>query len=119
MLQAITPMLRTRALASTIDFYVSVLGFTLNAGGDADGWAIVSRDGFEIVVARPNDHEPFERPTFTGSLYLRVDDVDTEWNRIAQLARVCYPIETFDYGMREFAIYDVNGYLIQVGQEIE
>jgi catechol 2,3-dioxygenase-like lactoylglutathione lyase family enzyme len=111
-------MLRTRDLKSTIDFYVGVLGFTLNAGGDVDGWAMVSRDGLEIMVARPNDHEPFERPAFTGSLYLRVDEVDAEWNRLATAAPVCYPIETFDYGMREFAIYDVNGYLIQVGQEV-
>jgi len=30
--------------------------------------------------------------------------------------RVCYPIENFAYGMREFAIYDNNGYLLQFGE---
>lgn len=29
-----------------------------------------------------------------------------------------YPVEDFGYGMREFAIYDNNGYLLQFGQEI-
>ena len=33
-------------------------------------------------------------------------------------AEVVYPIEDFDYGMREFAIRDNNGYLLQFGQEI-
>jgi hypothetical protein len=33
--------------------------------------------------------------------------------------KVCYPIENFEYGMREFAIYDNNGYLLQLGQEIQ
>lgn len=26
-------------------------------------------------------------------------------------------IENFDYGMREFAVYDNNGYLLRFGQE--
>jgi hypothetical protein len=32
--------------------------------------------------------------------------------------KVCYPIETFGYGMREFAIFDNNGYLLQFGQPV-
>jgi len=28
---------------------------------------------------------------------------------------VVYPIESFDYGMREFAIRDNNGYILQFG----
>jgi len=31
---------------------------------------------------------------------------------------VCYGIENFHYGMREFAIYDNNGYLLQFGQDV-
>jgi len=38
------------------------------------------------------------------------------WRRVEGRARVCYPIETFEYGMREFAVYDNNGYLVQIGQ---
>ena len=30
----------------------------------------------------------------------------------------CYPIEDFHYGMREFAIFDNNGYLLQFGQPL-
>jgi hypothetical protein len=30
--------------------------------------------------------------------------------------RVAYPLEDFHYGMREFAIYDNNGYMLQFGQ---
>jgi uncharacterized glyoxalase superfamily protein PhnB len=32
---------------------------------------------------------------------------------------VVYPLEDFDYGMREFAIRDNNGYVLQFGQEIQ
>ena len=57
-------------------------------------------------------------PAFTGSLYLRCDDVDGWWLRLKERARVCYPIEDFAYGMREFAIYDSNGFLLQFGQKM-
>jgi hypothetical protein len=42
--------------------------------------------------------------------------VDGLWQRLKDRARVCYPIENFEYGMRELAIYDNNGYLLQFGQ---
>jgi len=32
-------------------------------------------------------------------------------------ARVCSGIEKFESGMREFAVYDNNGYLPQFGQQ--
>lgn len=68
------------------------------------------------MLSSLNAHEGDERAAFTGSLYLRCDDVDAWWLRLRDVARVCYPIETFDYGMREFGIYDNNGYLLQFGQ---
>jgi hypothetical protein len=49
----------------------------------------------------------------------RCDDVDAMWRQVKDQAKVCYPIEDCEYGMREFAIYDDNGYLLQFGQEIE
>lgn len=29
-----------------------------------------------------------------------------------------YPIENFNYGMREFVIYDNNGYVLQFGEAV-
>lgn len=63
-----------------------------------------------------NAHEGDEAAPFTGSLYLRCDDVDAWWDRLRDIAPVCYPIKNFDYGMREFAVRDPNGFLLQFGQ---
>ena len=65
-----------------------------------------------------NAHEGDVAARFTGSLYLRCDDVDAWWERLKDSTRVCYPIEDFAYGVREFGIYDGNGYLIQFGQRL-
>ncbi len=62
-----------------------------------------------------NDHEGDVAPAFTGSLYIEVADVDALWDTVPDHARIWYTSETFDYGMREFAVYDNNGYLLQFG----
>ena len=53
----------------------------------------------------------------TGSLYIYPDNVDEVWELLKDKAIIEYPIENFDYGIREFAIRDCNGYLVQFGHE--
>jgi catechol 2,3-dioxygenase-like lactoylglutathione lyase family enzyme len=117
-LKNLRPMLWTSDLKGSIDFYTTVLGFRCDEFNDDWGWASLSRDDVEIMFARPNEHEPFDCAKFTGSFYINTDEVDALWEQLKDRVKVCYGIENFDYGMREFAIYDNNGYLIQFGQEI-
>lgn len=116
MLKGIAPILTTENLAETIEFYTKVLGFICDVHDQHNGWASVSRDNVTIMFGAPNAHIPFEKPEFTGSLYMYTDDVDSEWEKIYQNITVCYPPDTFDYGMREFGFYDNNGYLLKYGQ---
>lgn len=115
--ERLTPMLRTQDLTATIDFYVHLLGFQCRAR--SDDWATLARDGVELMVATPNQHLPFAAPAFSGSLYFHVADVAALWLSLKSRAEVCYPLEDFDYGMREFAIFDNNGYLLQFGTSIQ
>lgn len=117
-IEKLIPMLYTREMKETVDFYVNVLGFTCNNYQPGDGWASLQLDEVEIMLALPNEHIPFEKPTFTGSFYFRTNNVDELWQKLRTGTKVCYELENFEYGMREFAIYDNNGYLLQFGQEI-
>jgi uncharacterized glyoxalase superfamily protein PhnB len=117
-LQELTPMLYTTNLKESVEFYTKLLGFQCDAKSEDWGWASVKRDSVAIMLALPNAHITFDKPAFTGSLYLYSDDVDTLWQQVQDKAKICYPIENFEYGMRKFAIYDNNGYLLQFGQEI-
>jgi catechol 2,3-dioxygenase-like lactoylglutathione lyase family enzyme len=116
-LQHLTPMLRTADLKASLEFYTTILGFTCDGSSDEWGWTSVKRDDVCIMFALPDPGEPFARPVFTGSLYIHASDVDALWTRLKDVVRVCYPIADFEYGMREFGIYDNNGYLLQFGQE--
>lgn len=117
-LTGLRPILWTNEMEETIDFYTTILGFTCGERNDDWGWAALQKDGVEIMIARPNAHTPFDKPVFTGSFYLNTDHVDEWWEDLKGKTRVCYAIENFDWGMREFAVYDNNGYLLQFGQEI-
>lgn len=118
-LQKITPMLWVDDVRATIDYYVSTLGFDEANYNEAWGWGVIEKHKVTIMLAKPNAHTPYEKPMFTGSLYLQTDDVEAWWNYLKDRANVFYPIEDFEYGMREFAIKDCNGYILQFGQDIK
>ena len=112
-------MLWTENIQETIDFYTNNLGFVCGERNDDWGWAAMHKDNVEIMIAKPNAHTSFEKPVFTGSLYINTDHVDELWEQLKDKTKVCYAIDNFDWKMREFAIYDNNGYILQFGQEIK
>lgn len=117
MLQALVPMLRVPDVPAAAAWYSDMLGFTSCTDG-SDGWALLERDGIELMLSAFNAQEGDAASRFTGSLYLHCDDVDDWWLRLKERVRICYPIEDFAYGMREFAIYDSDGFLIRFGQSL-
>jgi uncharacterized glyoxalase superfamily protein PhnB len=117
-INAPAPMLYTEKLQETVEFYTGVLGFECPNFAEEWGWAAVNHGEIELMFSLPNAHLPFEKPVFTGSFYFRVENADELWEKVKDKAIVSYPIEDFPYGMREFAVYDNNGYLLQFGHEI-
>jgi len=117
-LLALTPMLNTWDIQASIAFYTEVIGFECENVSEAHGWASLTRDNVSIMLTRPNQHMGHTAPVLTGSLYIKTDDVDGCWEKIKDKTQVCYPIEDFDYGMREFGVFDNNGYLLQFGQAL-
>ena len=115
-LNKLIPIIYTGNVQDTLDFYLGNLGFICTAR--TAEWASLSFDSVELMVSKPNDHFPFEGPNFTGSFYFNTNSVAEIWWRVKDKLRICYPIEDFVYGMREFAVFDNNGYLLQFGQSI-
>lgn len=112
------PILWTKDIEGTIAFYQDILHFKLLTYDLTLGWAALSYGNIEIMLSLPNSHFAFTKANFTGSLYFEVSHVDEIWNELKNKIEICYPIEDFEYGMREFAIYDNNGYILQFGTEL-
>jgi uncharacterized glyoxalase superfamily protein PhnB len=109
----------TAELEATIEFYTNILGFNLEELNQERGLCNLTKDKVSIIFAMPNQKIPFDGPKFTGSLYINIEEVDTLWAKLQDKAIILYPIEDFEYGMREFAILDNNGYVLQFGKEID
>lgn len=116
---AVRPILWTENMDDTIGFYTQVLGFTLLGRNDDWNWASLRKDEVHIMLSQPNEHEKSEKIGFSGSFYFNVDQVDELWEDLKTKAKICYEIETFEWEMREFAIYDNNGYILQFGQPVD
>ena len=117
--EPIVPLIWTHHLNETVAFYTEKLGFHLGNYSEEWGWATLHRDACELMVSRPTAQTRFEHPFFTGTFYIKTDDVGAFWDHVKDSVKVAYPMEDFDWGMREFAIYDNNHYILQFGQELE
>ncbi len=118
-LDYLTPMLWTNDIKASIDFYQNFLGFELDNYNEGWGWCHMHKDKV-CVMFTTNEHAPNrESLKFTGSFYIYTKDVDELWNELKTKATVCYEPANFAHNMREFGIYDNNGYLLQFGRELE
>ncbi len=120
-IKRMTVSFETNDLPATLRFYQDYLGFSVSGKWPEENpvWAELQNAEHAIMFSERNAHSQHAEMVFTGSLYFNCDEVDAMWERLREVARVEYPIDDFDYGMREFAIYDPNGYLLRFGREIE
>lgn len=116
MIQSLAPTLYTTEFNATLQFYCERLGFTCTAIEEEWQWACLKWGNAEIIISKPNDATPFVKPQFTGSFYLRTEALEELWQRLKNTVKISYPLEHVEYGMREFGIYDNNGYLLQFGE---
>jgi uncharacterized glyoxalase superfamily protein PhnB len=115
---SLTPILYSKHLEDTIDFYEKRLGFNCLSFKPDLGWVCLGLDNIEIIYSKPNEKLFFEKSIFTGSFYFNIQNVEEFWNEIKNNVSICYPLEEFNYDMKEFAIYDNNGYILQFGQDL-
>lgn len=119
MIKKVSPILWTQKLEETVEFYTHILLFECDAMDLKSGWAKLRKGEASIMLSLPDERLPFYKTNFTGSLYLHTNNVVSEWELVKDLAQIHYPLEKFNHGVWEFAIYDNNGYIIQFGQSID
>lgn len=126
-LKKLRPILWTKDLQQTIHFYTDILGFTCR--NQYPDWAALTKDDIEIMLSVPTapnedfiDTEQqngfFSAPNFSGSIYMNIDGVDEYFEKIKDKVKIKYGVENMEWGMREFSIYDNNGYELVFGQEM-
>ena len=115
-------MLETDHIENTRKFYIDVLGFTELGRFESEGkltWISLKRDQVVIMFSSRFDATKDQPVGMSGSLYIYPDDVTLLWSQLKNIVEIAWELQDFHYGMREFAIFDNNGYRLIFGQEIE
>jgi catechol 2,3-dioxygenase-like lactoylglutathione lyase family enzyme len=117
----VAPILPSTDLAATSAFYAR-LGFE-QAGLWPEEYLIVMRDEIGLHFFLSRDHEP---ATSDHGCYLYVDDADAlfaEYSALglqdAGIPRLHGAPEDPDYGLREFAVVDLDGNLLRIGSFLQ
>ena len=117
-----TTNLMVESVDKAIAFYVEVLGFSvvvsLPGKNDELQFAILSKDELILMVQEKSNlieeypvlATPEVRPSV--SLYIAVDNFDALYGEIKSKYPINTELHTSFYGAREFAVTDVDGYVL-------
>ena len=113
----IVPSLMVRDLDESLDFYVEKLGFEVTGRYPDVGepnWAEVRRDGviLQFFTADSLPEGFTGTPGLTGTLYFYPESVIKLAGELRGKVLFEWGPEVMDYGQREFALRDPDGYFL-------
>ena len=123
----VTPNLIVSSVDRSLAFYTDVLGF-------ARGMTVPEQPPFVFASVASGPVEIFfndpatvakESPQLAGlamgggnTMFIEVDGIDALHDRLKDRVTVVMPLVTQWYGLREFAIIDLDGYVITFAQRV-
>ena len=111
----VLPCLLVSDMRRSLDFYLEVLGFTQTGYYPIESEPIrteVRRDDVAIILYTEPTRVAIEPPAFTGALYVFPESIDTLADELRGKVPFAWGPEDTDFGMREFAIRDPDGYTL-------
>jgi len=117
--KGIMPVLKVADLERAVSFYTNILGFTVcwKAPNDGGGENCMLTAGAINLLLSTGSHLGNE-PRFTGTLYFQMIGVQAFFNKIKDKAAIVWPLETMEYGQKEFGIRDCDGYVLAFTEEV-
>ena len=121
-LKSLSPNLGVADVDKTVEYYEKNLGFKLMMSMPKEGkldWAMMM-NGDVVIMFQEFRNLERELPNFksrepgTFTLYVQTDDVEGYYNLVRNRVEILKEIFTTFYGSREFALRDLNGYIINV-----
>jgi uncharacterized glyoxalase superfamily protein PhnB len=117
---SIVPVLKVGDLQRAVDFYTTVLGLSVawRADNDGGGENAMLTAGATRLLLSTGSHLG-DKPQFTGTLYFNMKGVEEFFESIREKAEIVWPLETMEYGQREFGIRDLDGYVLAFAEAEE
>lgn len=108
------PSLLVSDMGETLAYYRK-LGFEVTGCDGAETsstWAEVSRGQITFQFYSEPPHGTPTTPICSGTFYVFTNELDALAEEFRTTVEFAWGPETMDYGMKEFAVRDPNGYLI-------
>lgn len=126
-MKSMSPNLMVYNVNDTIEYYRTFLGFELLRTVPEEGnydWARM-RCGEVTVMFQTRESMNKNIPQYVDAepgcgfaLYVMVDDIQSLYNRIKENVEVVVDMNDTFYGMREFSIRDLNGYILTFAEPV-
>jgi catechol 2,3-dioxygenase-like lactoylglutathione lyase family enzyme len=111
----VLPCLLAADMRQTLGFYIGLLGFTQTGYYPIESDPIrteVRRDGVAIIFYSESARGLGEKPAQSGLLYVFPESVDALASEFRGKVPFLWGPEETEFGVREFAIRDPNGYVL-------
>jgi hypothetical protein len=125
-IDTINPVFAVADVGATIRWYERELGFAGDPFPDREPYvfAILRRDGVEIMLQRvANYQKPDVYDLRNGAgvwdAYLRVSGLRELFDRVNDRLDLTKPLRRQPYGLSEFEIKDLNGYILVFSELID
>lgn len=121
-LKRITPELVSEDIKGTIEFYTKILGFKLDSSYPAENpvWIRIKK-GHNLIMFESRKSlakiiPEINKMEIGGSfnLYFEIEDIDVFYENMKNKAEIIAHLTTSPF--KQFAIKDVNGYILLFGQ---
>ena len=126
-MKSLSPNLIVQNVNASVEFYQSVLGFSLVQTVPESGkydWAMLQKENvtimFQSIESMNKDLPEFDCHSIGGSftLFIILDEVELFYNSVKKDAEIFVELHKTFYGMNEFTIKDPNGYLLTFAEPV-
>jgi uncharacterized glyoxalase superfamily protein PhnB len=125
----VTPNLIVADMEKSLAFYRDVLGFTVSQSVPDKSpfvFAWINRGGADIFLNQHMPPQAGQPDLFAGkqiggtlSMYLAMDGIEDLLKAVeAHRIKIAMPLHTEFYGMKEFAVFDPDGYLLIFAEQL-
>ena len=118
--QRVVPSLLARDIDATLRFYEK-LGFAASGfypGRQNATWVELERDGVTLQFHNQPPKGTPREPVCSGTFYFFPQNVDALVEELRGKVEFAWGPEIMDYGMREFAVRDPNGYFLAFAEPV-
>ncbi len=127
-LESLTPNIMVKDVNATLDYYINSLGFKLIDTNPESGqfeWGYVMLDNvgmmFQEEKSLKTEYKEIEPLKVGGALtfYIRLNDINDYYNKLPKEINIIKPMNRTFYGTNEFAIMDLNGFILTFSETPE